>query len=156
NDSALGSRQGCELPPELPKKWPLGIDRIKDLWETNAEGRLLAYLCKVAEEYEPRNNISQFLLLGPRAFHVLHPSNVKAILSTNFKGEPRPQALSNQSFKEFVCSLDVSQTMALAPGEMAFLPRRDLPGSNPGNFCENNLVVSNIRTWTTSASMSTI
>ncbi|KAJ6059907.1 hypothetical protein N7444_003546, partial [Penicillium canescens] len=85
NDSALGSRQGCELPPELPKKWPLGIDRIKDLWETNAEGRLLAYLCKVAEEYEPRNNISQFLLLGPRAFHVLHPSNVKAILSTNFK-----------------------------------------------------------------------
>ncbi|KAJ5255207.1 hypothetical protein N7505_010358 [Penicillium chrysogenum] len=85
NDSALGAQHGCALPPELPKKWPLGIDRIKDLWETNADGRLLAYLCKVAEDYEPRNNLSQYLLFGPRAFHVLHPSNVEALLSTNFK-----------------------------------------------------------------------
>ncbi|KAJ5236303.1 hypothetical protein N7489_006394 [Penicillium chrysogenum] len=37
NDSALGAQHGCALPPELPKKWPLGIDRIKDLWETNAD-----------------------------------------------------------------------------------------------------------------------
>lgn len=84
-DSRLGSQRGCELPPELPKRWPLGIDRIIDLWRTNAEGRLLAYLCKVAEDYEPRNNLTQFLLFGPRAFHLLHPSNVEAVLSTNFK-----------------------------------------------------------------------
>ncbi|KAJ5335540.1 hypothetical protein N7452_007943, partial [Penicillium brevicompactum] len=69
----------------LPKKWPLGIDRIKDLWETNAEGRLLQYLCKVAEDYEPQNNLSQYLWFGPRAFHVLHPANVETVLSTNFK-----------------------------------------------------------------------
>lgn len=85
NDSAFGSYHGCELPPELPKKWPLGLDRIKDLWETNAEGRLLAYLCRVAEDYEPGNNLTQYLLFGPRAFHLLHPSNVETVLSTNFK-----------------------------------------------------------------------
>jgi cytochrome P450 len=85
NDSAVALQHGCQLPPELPKKWPLGIDRILDLWKTNAEGRLLAYLCKVAEDYEPGNNLTQYLLFGPRAFHLLHPSNVEAVLSTNFK-----------------------------------------------------------------------
>ncbi|KAK2736912.1 hypothetical protein FQN57_000515 [Myotisia sp. PD_48] len=84
-DTALGRRFGCSLPPELTKKWPLGIDRIKDLWETNSQGRLLAYLCSVAEQYEPGNNLTQYLLFGPRAFHVLHPANVETLLSTNFK-----------------------------------------------------------------------
>jgi hypothetical protein len=85
-DAALGARHGCQPPPELSYRWPLGIDRIKDLWESNAQGRLLAYLCHVAKDYEPRNNLSQFLLFGPRAYHVLHPRNVEAVLSTNFKG----------------------------------------------------------------------
>lgn len=86
-DIAFGRRHGCQLPPELPKRLPLGIDRIKELWESNAEGRLLAFLCTVAKDYEPRNNLTQYLLFGPRAFHVLHPRNVEAVLSTNFKGK---------------------------------------------------------------------
>ncbi|RFU28119.1 hypothetical protein B7463_g8229, partial [Scytalidium lignicola] len=84
-DTAFGRRHGCHLPPELPKRWPLGIDRIKELWDSNAEGRLLAFLCSIAKDYEPRNNLYQYLLVGPRAFHVLHPKNVEAVLSTNFK-----------------------------------------------------------------------
>ncbi|KAM0817194.1 putative Cytochrome P450 [Seiridium cardinale] len=84
-DLALGQKHGCQLPPELPKRWPLGIDRIKELWDSNAEGRLLAFLCSIAKDYEPRNNLYQFLLVGPRAFHVLHPRNVETLLSTNFK-----------------------------------------------------------------------
>ncbi|KAF7176132.1 hypothetical protein CNMCM7691_001608 [Aspergillus felis] len=83
--SALGRQHGCELPPELTKKWPLGLDRIKELWTTNAEGHLLAFLCSVAEEYEPGNSITQYFLFGPRAFHILRPENVEAMLSTNFK-----------------------------------------------------------------------
>lgn len=97
NDCAFGAYHGCELPPELPKKWPLGLDRIKDLWETNAEGRLLAYLCRVAEDYEPGNNLTQYLLFGPRAFHLLHPSNVEAVLSANFKGELTCQITKRRS-----------------------------------------------------------
>jgi hypothetical protein len=50
------------------------------------EGRLLAFLCSVAEEYEPGNSITQYPLFGPRVFHILRPENVEAILSTNFKG----------------------------------------------------------------------
>ncbi|KAG2010662.1 hypothetical protein GB937_007628, partial [Aspergillus fischeri] len=84
-DNALGHQHGCELPPELTKKWPLGLDRIKELWTSNAEGHLLAFLCSVAEKYEPGNSITQYFLFGPRAFHILQPENVEAILSTNFK-----------------------------------------------------------------------
>jgi hypothetical protein len=83
---ALGRAHGCQPPPELPKRWPLGIDRIKELWDSNADGRLLAFLCSVAKDYEPRNNLSQYLLIGPRAYHVLHPANVEALLSANFRG----------------------------------------------------------------------
>lgn len=86
-DTAFGRRHGCEPPPELTKKWFLGIDRIKELWDSNREGRLLAFLCSIAKDYEPRNNLSQFLLVGPRAFHVLHPENLESVLATNFGGE---------------------------------------------------------------------
>ncbi|EEP76094.1 hypothetical protein UREG_00942 [Uncinocarpus reesii 1704] len=84
SDTAFGRRLGCQLPPELTKRLPFGIDRIKDLWETDSKGKLLAYLCDVAEQYEPGNNLTQYLLVGPRAFHVLHPANLEAVLSTNF------------------------------------------------------------------------
>ncbi|KAI0392750.1 cytochrome P450 [Xylariaceae sp. FL0594] len=83
-DDELGRKLSCQLPPELPKRWPLGIDRIKELWDSNADGRLLSFLCSVAKDYEPRNNLYQNLLVGPRAFHVLHPRNVATILSGNF------------------------------------------------------------------------
>ncbi|PGH29678.1 hypothetical protein GX50_07563 [[Emmonsia] crescens] len=81
----LGRQHGCELPPELSKKWPLGIDRIKELWTSNADGRLLAFLCSVAKQYEPGNTLYQYLLFGPRAFLVLRAENVEAVLSTNFE-----------------------------------------------------------------------
>ncbi|KAH1958975.1 hypothetical protein KXW21_008052 [Aspergillus fumigatus] len=84
-DIAFGHQHGCELPPELTKNWPLGLDRIKELWTANTEGHLLAFLCSVAEKYEPGNSITQYFLFGPRAFHILQPESVEAILSTNFK-----------------------------------------------------------------------
>lgn len=93
-DTALGRLNGCELPPELPKRWLLGIDRIKELWDSNADGRLLAFLCSIAKDYEPRNNLCQYLLFGPRAFHILHPRNVETLLSTNFKGANSREVMS--------------------------------------------------------------
>ncbi|KAK0750308.1 cytochrome P450 [Schizothecium vesticola] len=81
-DTAFGRKHGCELPPALPTRWPLGIDRIKELWDSNADGRLLAFLCSIAKDYEPGNNLCQYLLVGPRAFHVLHPKNLEVVLST--------------------------------------------------------------------------
>ncbi|KAK4042728.1 cytochrome P450 [Parachaetomium inaequale] len=83
-DTILGRQHGCQLPPALPKRWPLGIDRIRQLWQANADGRLLAFLCSIADDYEPGNNLCQYLLFGPRAYHVLHPANLETILSTKF------------------------------------------------------------------------
>lgn len=59
---------------------------------------------------------------------------------------------------------EIGQTTVSAQGlkslrpywEMAFLLKRDQHGNIPENFCESNLFVSSIRTWTTSASMLTI
>ena len=87
-DVALGLRHGCLPPPQLPNQWPLGIDWIRKLWQSDSEQHLLAFLCSIADGYEPRNNLSQYLLIGPRAFHVLDPMNVEAVLSTNFQGMP--------------------------------------------------------------------
>lgn len=44
------------------------------------------FLCSIADDYEPRNMLRQWLLFGPWAYHVLHPKNVEALLSTNFAG----------------------------------------------------------------------
>jgi cytochrome P450 len=86
-DAALSLRHGTKLPPELTKRWPLGIDRIGELWRANADGHLLEFLCSIAKEYdhEDGNSGCQHLLIGPRAFYVLHPQNVETLLSTNFK-----------------------------------------------------------------------
>ena len=46
--------------------------------------RLLDFLCSVADNYEPRNMLSQNLLFGPRAYHILDPPNLETVLSTNF------------------------------------------------------------------------
>lgn len=72
------------MPPELPKRWPLGIDRIRELWQSNADGHLLEFLCSIAKDYDGRNNLCQYLLFGPRAYHILHPANVESLLSANF------------------------------------------------------------------------
>ncbi|KAI7777865.1 cytochrome P450 [Diaporthe eres] len=60
-DLALACEHGCEMPPELPKRWPLGIDRIRELWQSNADGHLLAFLRSIAKDYDGRNNFCQYL-----------------------------------------------------------------------------------------------
>lgn len=45
----------------------------------------MAFLCSIAKDYDGRNNLCQYLLFGPRAYHILHPANVESLLSTNFK-----------------------------------------------------------------------
>ena len=85
-DLDLAQKHNCQLPPELKKKWPLGIDRLKQIWDANSAGCLLKFFCDVAKDFEPLNNSYQFFLVGPRTFHILDPKNVSTILSTNFTG----------------------------------------------------------------------
>ena len=84
-DVALGSIYGCSPPPQLPNQWPLGIDWIRKLWYSDAEQHLLAFLPSISDDYEHRNSLFQYLLVGPRAFHILDLKNLEAVLSTNSK-----------------------------------------------------------------------
>ena len=54
------------------------------MFQKDAEGHLLQFFSSVADDHAPRNMVSQMFLLGPRAYHVMDPVNVEAILSTNF------------------------------------------------------------------------
>ncbi|KAE8440750.1 hypothetical protein EG329_006609 [Mollisiaceae sp. DMI_Dod_QoI] len=83
-DINFAREHGCKPAPELTKRWPLGFDRIIQIWQANAEGRLLGFFCDIAKDYEPRNMVSQYFLFGPRSHNVLIPEGIESILSTNF------------------------------------------------------------------------
>ena len=83
---AYGKKHHCAPQPQLPNRWPLGIDWLQALWKSDSQQRLLAFLCRIADDYEPRNNLSQYFLFGPRAHHILHPKNIETVLSSRFHG----------------------------------------------------------------------
>ena len=85
-DSCYGSQHGCLPPPELQNRLPFGIDWIRRLWRSDSEQHLLAFLCSIADGYEPRNMLSQYFMFGPRAYHVLDPANLETVLSTRCEG----------------------------------------------------------------------
>jgi hypothetical protein len=89
-DVDFGNRHGCIPPPHLPNMWPLGVDCLRELWYWNLEGHFLEFLCRLAKDYEPRNNLSQFMPFGPRVFLTLHPKNVKVVLSEIFECRSPP------------------------------------------------------------------
>ncbi|KXJ96489.1 n-alkane-inducible cytochrome P450 [Microdochium bolleyi] len=82
-DNKMALEHGCHLPPELKKRWLLGTDRLKEIWNANSERRLLKFFCDVARDIEPLNNSYQFFLIGPRTFHILDPRQVVQITSAH-------------------------------------------------------------------------
>ena len=84
SDADIASTYGCLPPPELHNGWPFGLDWLTKLFRADAKMQLLPFLCTVADNYEPRNMLSQYLAVGPRAFHILDPVNLEAVLSTKF------------------------------------------------------------------------
>ena len=136
----------------------MGIDRIKELWDSNSEGHLLQFLCSIAKDYEPRNNLFQFLLVGPKAFHVLHPKNVESILSTNFTREPSRSRNQNKTSNLVMqnTTLESVEISSLLYSGTLSLHKKVRLGNTRGSFYESSLYKHSIRTWTTFASMSTI
>ncbi|KAK3372572.1 n-alkane-inducible cytochrome P450 [Podospora didyma] len=78
-----GLKHGCKPPPSIPNRWPLGIDRLKQIWDADARGNLMEEINSFVDDY-PTNMLSQFFLAGPRSYHSIAPENVEAILSSNF------------------------------------------------------------------------
>lgn len=93
-DLKFADKHDCKPAPDLPKKWPLALDRILQIWHANADGQLLEFFCKIAKDYEPRNMVSQYFLFGPRSYNVLIPDGIESILATNFNGKHPVQEMS--------------------------------------------------------------
>ena len=87
-DSRVGSQHGCSQPPQLRNRLPFGIDWIRKLWRSDSEQHLLAFLCSIADGYEPRNMLSQYLMSSLCAYHILDPANLETVLSTKSEGTP--------------------------------------------------------------------
>ncbi|KAF4625978.1 hypothetical protein G7Y89_g12186 [Cudoniella acicularis] len=81
-DVEFAREHGCKLAPDLPKKWPLGLDRIVQIWQANAEGRLLDFFCDIAKDYEPRNMVSQYFVFGPRSWKLIRSQEFGAMANT--------------------------------------------------------------------------
>lgn len=77
----MQTAHGCKSPPRLINRWPLGLDRLEQIFRANDESRLmelfLFHLRLWGTTLEQR-------FLGSRAFGTIEPANLEAILSTNF------------------------------------------------------------------------
>ena len=67
-ERAVGLKNGCLPQPQLPNRWPLGLDWIRKLWEADSQQHLLAFLCKIVR-------LSPSLLGDKIASWVHHRSN---------------------------------------------------------------------------------
>ena len=46
-ETDFGIKRGCLPQPQLPIRWPLGLDWVIRLWQSDARQHLLAFLCRV-------------------------------------------------------------------------------------------------------------
>jgi hypothetical protein len=83
-DKAYGDQLGCRPAPRLLNEWPLGIDRLKQIWEADAESRLMELFLM---HFRRWGNTLEQVFLGTHAFGTIEPVNLETILSTKFKGD---------------------------------------------------------------------
>jgi hypothetical protein len=67
----------------LQNEWPLGLDRLKQIWDANADSRLMELFLM---HFRRWGNTLEQIFLGTRAFGTIDPMNLEAMLSSKFKG----------------------------------------------------------------------
>ena len=72
------------MKAEIPYKWPLSLDLVKQTWDANTDQRLLAFYSQFFDKLGP--NLEQ-KLLGGIGYVTIDPENVEALLSTRFEGK---------------------------------------------------------------------
>jgi hypothetical protein len=83
---AYGDQYGCEPAPRLLNEWPLGLDRIKQIWDADADSRLMELFLM---HFRRWGNTLEQVFLGTQAFGTIEPVNLEAILSSKFKGNSK-------------------------------------------------------------------
>ncbi|KAB8252648.1 cytochrome P450 [Aspergillus flavus] len=77
-DNKLATQYGCEQPPRLRNWWPLGIDRLIQIWTADSEQRLMDLFTF------PFKDVGYTLeqkFLGTIAFGTIDPENLEAIMT---------------------------------------------------------------------------
>jgi hypothetical protein len=67
----------------LINEWPLGIDRLKQIWDADRESRLMELFLM---HFRMWGNTLEQVFLGTQAFGTIDPVNLEAIMATKFKG----------------------------------------------------------------------
>ena len=67
----------------LKNEFPLGLDRLKQIFDADADSRLMALFLM---HFRMWGDTLEQVFLGTQAFGTIDPINLEAILSTKFKG----------------------------------------------------------------------
>ncbi|KAL9039837.1 MAG: hypothetical protein Q9180_002292 [Flavoplaca navasiana] len=81
-DTELAKAYGCQSPPRLLNRRPLGVDRLEQIFRANAESRLMELFLF---HFRLWGTTLEQIFLGTRAYGTIEPANLEAILSTNFQ-----------------------------------------------------------------------
>lgn len=82
-DQVLDSQYGCGRPPVLRNWWPLGIDRLIQIWQADSHQRLMELF---AFHFKDVGSTLEQCFLGTRAFGTIEPRNLEAMMSSRFQG----------------------------------------------------------------------
>ncbi len=83
-DRDFGLRHGCLPPARLKNELPLGVDRLSQIFQADADNKLMALFLW---HFRHWGDTLEQVFLGTRAFGTIDPRNLEAILSTQFAGE---------------------------------------------------------------------
>ncbi|PGH29033.1 hypothetical protein GX50_08220 [[Emmonsia] crescens] len=82
SDQEFGRRHGCGRAPRLKNWWPLGIDRLVQIWTADSEQRLMELF---AFHFSDVGNTLEQKFLGTSAFGTIDPKNLEAMMSSKVK-----------------------------------------------------------------------
>ena len=82
-DKTFGEQHGCQPPNRLLNEFPLGLDRLHQIFSADANNRLMALFMY---HFRLWGDTLEQVFLGTRALGTIDPRNLEAMLSTQFNG----------------------------------------------------------------------
>ncbi|PGH16458.1 hypothetical protein AJ79_01789 [Helicocarpus griseus UAMH5409] len=82
SDQKFGAQHGCGQAARLRNWWPLGIDRLIQIWTADSEQRLMELF---TFHFRDVGNTLEQRFLGTRAFGTIDPKNLEAMMSSKMK-----------------------------------------------------------------------
>ncbi|KAJ5984237.1 hypothetical protein N7481_006336 [Penicillium waksmanii] len=81
-DRSIGHQNGCKKAPRLKNRWPLGVDRLIQIWTADADQRLMDLF---TFHFKDVGTTLEQKFLGTIAFGTIEPRNLEAMMSSQEK-----------------------------------------------------------------------